>query len=205
MAKWSYLEYPEYPPPSCVNCGFLGSELVWAPYDPIANPQGAGGPRWQVATANQRTTGGHDWFPECWRRKADLRTETSDQAVDADPESPPAALAIIRKQRPDCESWFHPWTPRWSPDQHLEEHKLYLLERDRGERDRDLRRSDRRVQIFIAVAAFITILVNIALNRFAPPARIDISSAIPVIVVTPVTPAAQSIPSTPAASPRLGP
>ena len=135
MEPTVYLEFPDKPAPSCVNCGFLGVD--WR------TPGGES--RWQVAEREGRTTGdfvrvGHT-NPACWRVAADLRAEVvafGDAAPPRPAGTPPLdtyhewVLEVLGRHRPEC-GRFQPWTPRWTVEQHLEEHKVHLLEQSRRE------------------------------------------------------------------------
>lgn len=155
MEPTAYLEFPDRPAPSCVNCGFIGVD--WRTSD--------GESRWKISQREERTTG--DFVragatdPTCWRAAADLHAEVL-AIGSAKPPRPSDAspintynswvLEVIDRHRPECHR-FQPWTPQWSVEQHLEEHKMHLLEKQRREYEGNWK--NRWLPLWVAIAGIV--------------------------------------------------
>lgn len=101
---------------------------------------------------------------------------------------------------------FTPWVPHLSFEQHWEERKTYLLERDNRKFLKEINDSAERTQRavahgqvvtqwVIAVLTFVTILVSIALNVFGS-SRTTVQGPVPVIITSPSTPSIEAPPPT---------
>jgi hypothetical protein len=156
MEPAEYLEYPEMPEPSCVNCGFLGHQRE--------ETRGGIPAKWLIAGEYERTSGDFrslgTVLPQCWMRAASIPHEI-EALADITPRDasrlpgqavPEFVRSIINRQRDECHR-YQPWTPHWSVEQHLEEHKVHLQEKQRREWERSV--TGHWLPLAVAVAAII--------------------------------------------------
>lgn len=168
VSTHAYLEFPDKPQPSCINCGFLGHSEIR-----IVPPHGDRAEIWVMASREQREAGDLPTRLACWRGAAQLDREVVSVGAAASPRSPSAnpsdtlrswVLQVIEKARPDCDR-YQPWTRHYSVEQHLEEHKMYLLQKQRREfetsqevsrRQYESEFSVRWLPLLVAVVAIVT-------------------------------------------------
>ncbi len=103
-----------------------------------------------------------------WRHKSigeltkeELDTHRDDRFDSTTPERNEAAKAVFNKLRPECHKWF-PYTPGFSPGQHMEAFQMQQLEQDRRafelklfNMNKKVTTNSNRVMIVLAICAII--------------------------------------------------
>jgi hypothetical protein len=123
----------------CLTCGFLGKRIVqhsrmWPVFEADPSDRQSG----NLFTQATATASHNETAPFCFRHKADLISEVKRGVADqGEWDRIPydlrqtVALAVIEKGR-GCPAWF-PYTPGFTPKDHLEDLKMQELEQRRRE------------------------------------------------------------------------
>jgi len=105
-------------------------------------------------------------FPHCHVNAFPLSSEISEYRKENSSWEHQAIRQVVVKKRM-CRSW-HPYTPGFSPQQHLEQVRMEQLEIDRRRFENEMNQSNRNFQIFLTVVVLIFAIAEIFIPAAFP-------------------------------------
>ena len=151
----------------CASCGFLSqfdAHLDGPPphlYEYPSRDREQGGPT-VVRLAKDRLI---YTFPRCYRNCLDIFQEIS--MLEKDGTSSVLATLEVLKEDRQCQKW-HPYTPGFSPQEHLEDIRMQELELARRKFEDKMNQSNRNFQVFLTVVVLIFALAEIVTTMAFP-------------------------------------